>query len=186
MNNIKVALLIFYVYICILRNAVRFSSIFKNIFSYSYSMQTKKYTYNNFIDGIIVYFLYSLYHAYLKEKPNNNIIAKKLCDALINLNNDEVDGICEGYKNINITQDILRKMKELYGMNTIINEINSDGSEDETCECPNKFVILYKGYKDECDPVVMSIFFRRNVPCLYSGIYRKRNIYNNVNEEWIY
>ncbi|GAW84627.1 variable surface protein [Plasmodium gonderi] len=128
-----------------------FNSICKNVLSYFNMMEKGKHSDNNILDGTCVYLHYWLYQYHLKEKNNKNIIAKKLCDALINRNNINGDPICENYKDFHITEDVLKKMKDLYDMNTNVNNLSNSCTKGNTCESANKFALSYKSYKSECE-----------------------------------
>ncbi|GAW84287.1 variable surface protein [Plasmodium gonderi] len=128
-----------------------FNSICKNVLSYFNKMEALKHTDQHVMDGTCVYLHYWLYYDHLKTNHNQNMNAKKLCDALIKLNNEKVDPICQNYKDFDITEDMLKKMKDLYDINTNVNALKTSCTKNETCEIANTIVSKYKRYMYECE-----------------------------------
>ncbi|GAW84280.1 variable surface protein [Plasmodium gonderi] len=128
-----------------------FSSNIKNIChkALNYSMYIKTYYSNIDEESCCIYLYYWLYHTQLNGKNINDI--NFVYRELINISGESYAFYCNNHKNFKITDDEMTKLKDIYDLYSMLNNINDDTKDShEQCAYANKCAIIYMNHKDTC------------------------------------
>ncbi|GAW84532.1 variable surface protein [Plasmodium gonderi] len=93
---------------------------------------------------------YWTYDKYYKDKKEYDNIKKHYHGFLQAYNNYTVS-ICHYFKE-NLTEDVLKKLRDIYDMNTELNKIktNNVSNISDKCVCAKKFAEVHKKYENMC------------------------------------
>ncbi|GAW84145.1 variable surface protein [Plasmodium gonderi] len=101
-------------------------------------------------DHVCIYLYYWLYENYYKNEGDFENV-KKRYEVYLKAYANYQHSICDYYKN-NFTDVILKKLKDIYDMNTELGNIkNSKGPcSSSKCKCAKKFYEIYNKYVNDC------------------------------------
>ncbi|GAW84148.1 variable surface protein [Plasmodium gonderi] len=135
-------------------------------------------------DNVCIFLYYWLYENYYKNEGDFENV-KKRYEVYLKAYAEYQQPICDYYKS-NITKEVLEKLKDIYDMNTELDNIkNSKGPcSSSNSECAKKCCDIYKKYEDGCISKTKIFVFTICGSCLHNRIIRKTYLRNNLYNEW--